>query len=172
MNARIAVALGLAAAVSVGATQSRVTSAQQPREDALLTEIRGLRLAIEQLASVGARAQVMTSRLQLQEQRINTFLARLTQQRDRIPPVERQVTDLQRRLAGLQTSLDAGSSPPLKNELEDMLKVTQNELASQAAELRRLQGEEAELASVISTEQARWSELNRQLEQLDATLRR
>ena len=45
--------------------------AQQPDTTAaLLVEVRGLRAALEQLASAGPRVQLMFGRLQLQEQRI------------------------------------------------------------------------------------------------------
>ena len=39
---------------------------------ALLTEVRGLRVAMEQMTSAGARVQLALGRLQLQESRLNS----------------------------------------------------------------------------------------------------
>lgn len=43
----------------------------------LLTEVRGLRAAMEHMASSGPRVQLALGRLQLQEQRIDSTLRRL-----------------------------------------------------------------------------------------------
>jgi hypothetical protein len=44
---------------------------------ALLVEVRGLRAAMEQMASAGPRIQLFVSRLQLQEARVNAMARRL-----------------------------------------------------------------------------------------------
>ena len=44
---------------------------------ALLVEVRGLRAAMEQMASAGPRVQLAMGRLQLQEQRVNTLVRQL-----------------------------------------------------------------------------------------------
>ena len=49
---------------------------------ALLTEVRGLRHAMEQMAAAGPRVQLALGRLQLQEQRVNTLVRRLETVRD------------------------------------------------------------------------------------------
>jgi hypothetical protein len=169
---RVFFACALVVVVVFGANRAAVTAETQPREDALLVEVRGLRLAIEQLAVVGARAQVITSRLQLQEQRVNSLISRLAQQRDRIPPVEREMTNLQQRTGELRRDVQMAATPDIKASLEHQFKSAQQDLGQQTAALRRLQGEEADVMNLLATEQARWEELNRQLDQLDATLRR
>ena len=70
----------LIAAAGMGA--SLVTRAQSAPEQpdvlpALLSEVRGLRAAMEQMAVAGPRVQLALGRLQLQEQRINTLGRRL-----------------------------------------------------------------------------------------------
>ena len=44
---------------------------------ALLTEVRGLRQALEEMGTAGPRVQLALGRLQLQEQRVNTAIRRL-----------------------------------------------------------------------------------------------
>jgi hypothetical protein len=75
--------------IVLGATTEGQTP-QQPNQDtlgALLLEVRGLRSAIEQLASVGPRVQLAMGRLKLQEQRINTLVRRARLQGEHRRPV-------------------------------------------------------------------------------------
>ena len=169
---RIAVALSVVALLISGMLQFRAAAQERPREDALLVEVRGLRAAIEHLASVGARVQLTTSRLQMQEQRVNLLISRLAGQRDRVPPVERELAALQERVAGTQREIDGATDPKHRRQMEYELKHVQGLVAQHTAELRRLQTEEAEVANLLATEQARWADVNRQLEQLDAALRK
>ena len=70
--------------------------ARQTRQDpdvlgALLVEVRGLRGAIEQMSSASARVQLAMGRLQLNEQRITTYMRRIDEIRDRRLPTELDV---------------------------------------------------------------------------------
>src|SRR4030095_2703762 len=63
------------------------TLARQTRQEpdvlgALLLEGRGLRAAIEQMSSASARVQLAMGRLQLNEQRITTYMRRVDEIRD------------------------------------------------------------------------------------------
>jgi hypothetical protein len=67
-----------------------------PQSPELLNEVRALRLAVERLATDGARSQVLLGRVQLQE---------------------RRVADIARRLESVDYRLPAGLSVlPLENE--------------------------------------------------------
>src|SRR5688500_4578503 len=57
---------------------------------ALLVEVKGLRPAMEQMASAGPRVQLFASRLQLQETRINNMIRRLDTVRDRMAEAQRE----------------------------------------------------------------------------------
>jgi hypothetical protein len=46
------------------------------------------------------------------------------------------------------------------------------DLARATAEIQRLQTEESEAAAQVSSEQARWAEINQRLEELDRALAR
>src|ERR671912_2413570 len=90
----------LAAAVILGAAVNvSGQSAAPPRPDdvlpALLAEVRGLRAAMEQMASAGPRVQLFASRLQLQETRITNMIRRLDTVRDRIGESQQEITRLQ-----------------------------------------------------------------------------
>ena len=82
-------------------------------------------------------------RLHLQEQRINTLVRRGDVVRDALAAAHKRAADLRERFGSLQR-----------------------------AEVQRLQTEESEAAAQVSSEQARWAEINQRLEELDRALAR
>ena len=62
---------------------------------ALLQEVRGLRAAMEQMTSAGARVQLALGRLQLQEQRLNAANGRLAEIRVQLAGTQRRAAELQ-----------------------------------------------------------------------------
>jgi predicted nuclease with TOPRIM domain len=62
--------------------------------------------------------------------------------------------------------------PPYSAWVTEELKRRQADLADANATLLRLRTEETKLSQEIATEQDRWSEINRQLEDLDRALTR
>ena len=76
----------IAAALAVTATRAQEQPGILP---SLLVEVRGLRAAIEQMASAGPRVQLALGRLQLQEQRLNTLLMKLDGIREKLAMSQR-----------------------------------------------------------------------------------
>jgi septal ring factor EnvC (AmiA/AmiB activator) len=152
------------------------TLARQTRQDpdvlgALLVEVRGLRTAIEQMSSASARVQLAMGRLQLNEQRITTYMRRVDEIRDRRLPAELDVQKRQRELDAFVDAIRQSGRPP-SPDVEEELKRMKREVAEARAYLLRLQTEEAQLSRDIGTEQDRWTEINRTLEELDRALTR
>ena len=150
--------------------------ARQTRQDpdvlgALLVEVRGLRGAIEQMSSASARVQLAMGRLQLNEQRITTYMRRLDEIRDRRLPADLDVKKRQREVDAFIDAIRQSGRPP-SPDVEQELKRVKGELAEARAYLLRLQTEEAQLSRDIATEQDRWTEINRTLEELDRALTR
>ena len=148
---------------------------QQPNQDtlgALLVEVRGLRSAIEQMASVGPSIQLAMGRLQLQEQRINTLVRRADGLRDALAAAYKQAGPLQDRMRNGQRELEDNPEPGRRSQLQVSLADLKQQLARATAEIQRLQTEEADAASQIASEQARWAEINQRLEELDRALTR
>jgi chromosome segregation ATPase len=160
----------------LGGVSASSILARQDRQDpdvlaALLVEVRGLRAAMEQLGAAGPRVQLMLGRLQLNEQRITTYLRRLAEVRDRLPDAELNVRKCQKQLAE-HTEDTRHAGPPFPAWVVEELKRRQADLADANATLLRLRNEETKLSQEIATEQDRWAEINRQLEDLDRTLTR
>ena len=137
---------------------------------ALLVEVRGLRLAMEQMGSAAARVQLAMGRLQLQEQRINTMVRRLEAVRDQKISVEREITDMRNDATRMEDASTRAENP----EERKMAALHGAELKRRAeqrtAEVQRLTAEEVETANAIAAEQSRWTDINRTLEELERAL--
>ena len=59
----------------------------------------------------------------------------------------------------------------MRRALTEQLRGSQRELAAANAEVQRLTIQESALANDVSAEQARWSDLNQRLEDLERALR-
>ena len=137
---------------------------------ALLVEVQGLRVAIEQMSSTGARVQLAMGRLQLQEQRINTMVRRLDEVRGQKALAEREVTDLRQQGARLDEAAKNEEDPLVRRAAADQSRETRRLADLRAADLQRLAGEEVEVSMAIATEQSRWSDINRALEDLERAM--
>jgi chromosome segregation ATPase len=154
---------------------SGVARGQEPRQDvlaSLLTEVRALRGAIEQMASSSARVQLAMGRLQIQEQRVNTLSRQLTEVRASLSKAERERTQDEARLADLEDVLPGTSDPGERRALAQEVAQMKIVLAGGIGSLQKLRADEAELANLVAGEQGRWVEINQQLEALDQAFRR
>jgi len=145
---------------------------------ALLTEVRALRTTIALVLGAGANGQLTLGRLQLQEQRVNAIGARLDTTRERLAEAQREALEHRDYCKSLESAVTTpatwthGDYPTSRETLEQMLTRCRTEMASAAIEIQRLTGEEAALAADLSTEQSRWSDLNRRLEEIEVVLSR
>jgi len=158
-------------AIVLTAAVARVPAQQTSPQTELLTEVRLLRQAIESLAGTNARVQIVFVRLQLQEQRTEAAARRLEAARqalsvfnlrgniffDRLKEIEDQVTDTR-----------------LKPEMLEELRQEQARVRRETDRLEKdraqLMQDEADAAGILNQEQGRWSDLNRQLEELERAL--
>ncbi len=163
-------ALGVVAALllvdggvgSRASAQSMTDSAAtvvEPAQTALLTELQGLREDIQRFAGTSIRVQLLLARLQLQEQRINTLGAQVADVRSQM---KANATQQSEEVDHLKQYTSLLNSAPADFTLESLRDI-QNSIPRLRENLQRLQREgqklgaqEADLASQISTEQARW----------------
>lgn len=163
--------LTVLAMLATGFAASRST-AQEPQSilPALLSEVRGLRAAMEQMASAGPRVQLALGRLQLQEQRLNTLIRRLDTTRESLASAQRELAARQSEFAHLDHQLKAGAIDE-RAHAEAVLEM-KRAVASSAADVQRLTAEEASIANDIVSEQGRWTDINQRLEELERALGR
>lgn len=165
-------AAALLAIVSRTSVAGQTTSSNQDTLAALLVEVRGLRAAMEQMASAGPRVQLAFGRLQMQEQRVNTLVRRAEELRSRISGTEGGLSNTQNRLEEAQRALEREVDPKMRNDLESMISELKRQIAQSTRELQRLQTEEADASSQVMTEQSRWTDINQRLEELERALAR
>jgi chromosome segregation ATPase len=134
----------------------------------LLTEVRGLRAAMEQMASAGPRVQLALGRLQLQEQRVNTMLRRMETVQANLQNAERELAQHQLQMKQFEDVVRAGGED--REEAQALAAQFKGQLTRATADVQRLQAEEAALSADITAEQARWTEINQRLEELERAL--
>jgi chromosome segregation ATPase len=152
-----------------GEVAAQAPAAQTDILPALLIEVRGLRAAMEQMASAGPRVQLALGRVQLQEQRVSGLSRRLETASTNAAEAERNYERQQQQLQGIEESVPQATGPTAV-DLKAMQAQIKIEMGRAAADLQRFRAEEAGLASELATEQARWTELNQQMEALEGTL--
>ena len=156
-----------------------MASAQTPRQaastdtavvEALTAEIRALRAELAESARAGLRLQLLTARMQAQEQRI------IYLDRQRAEAAARRVNMEQERdeMAAQTQRFSANELSALPNDqrkvFEFMMGDTKRRLADQDRQLQQAQADENEAANALSQEQSRWGDLNTRLDDLERSL--
>lgn len=147
--------------------------AQQPAGTdvlpALLQEVKGLRAAMEQMATSNAHAQLLVGRLQLQENRMNSMIRRLDTVRDERAKAQATYDQIQ----GSLQMLERGQTP---NEMpqsdRDMLGGLKHEVETAKSAVDRWTAEENQLTSDLTAEQGRWVDINQRLDELERSLKK
>jgi chromosome segregation ATPase len=139
---------------------------------ALLAEVRGLRAAMEQMASAGPRVQLALGRVQLQEQRVNNLARRLEDSRTRLVESQRAYDGMQQQLRDLEAAIREPARPdgPRVAELQGAQRETERQLAVKAADIQRMTAETTAIEADLATEQGRWIDLNQRMEALEQSL--
>jgi hypothetical protein len=149
-------------------------SAQQPSGQdvlpALLQEVKGLRAAMEQMATSNAHAQLLVGRLQLQESRMNSMIRRLDTVRDERAKAQTDYEHITGALKMLEGPRSAGDPP--QEERDQMLGQFRRQIEIAKAALDRWSTEETQLTSDLTGEQARWMDINQRLDELERSLKR
>lgn len=175
MSQRILGVLAVAGVAAVLGAAGLAAAGQTDRSpdvlNALLVEVRGLRAAMEQMASAGPRIELALGRLQLQEQRVNNLLRRHVDVRERLAAAERDAGATTRELEDtqeflLRPSLDEKDRQSAQSHVTHF----KRKLAEMQGDVQRLRIEEADVAQLVAVEQNRWTEINQQLEALERAL--
>ena len=135
----------------------------------LLKEVRGLRLAMERAATVGARIQLLVARVQLQEQRITELSRRAVAVREELSRIDSGTADIASMLKRFETSTE-NMPPEDRAAMERQMEMFKTQLAASEKRRQELLNEEALLSQQISADQGRWTDINNQLDQLERSL--
>lgn len=159
------VGLALAGAVSLASGQPQQGGSSS---DELLAELRGLRAELRQAADASMRGQLLVARLQLQEQRILTAGRQLGEVEDKLATVKLLRGTFAQQLKQFDESRDP-ISPQQRAEMEP-IKMLRAQLDQQDKAAQELQAREAALQRTLADEQARWTDFNERLDELERAL--
>jgi chromosome segregation ATPase len=137
---------------------------------ALLAEVKGLRAAMEQMASAGPRVQLFVGRLQLQESRMNGMIRRLESVRDKLTAAQEQLSASQQAVTGTEAALASSDTKIPREELTQMLSQTKRQVEEHKITVARLAAEEGQLTQDLTIEQGRWTDINQRLDELERVL--
>ena len=173
MNRSTGFVAAILTVVIIGGALAAGPQAQQPStmQTELLTEVRLLRQAIEGLAGVNARVQIVFGRLQLQEQRTATATARLDQARMALDDLNQRVAQANDQIKRLEALVE---DPRLKPEQVEQTRLELRMMTREGERLEteraRLMSTESDAAGTLNLEQGRSLDLNRQLDELERQL--
>jgi hypothetical protein len=136
---------------------------------ALLTEVKGLRAAMEQMASGSTQAQLLVGRLQLQEGRVTSMIRRLDTVRDNLSAARREYSQMQGAFQLLGKNDEPGGAPQ-QDDGKEVLAGLKTQLGAVKANVDRLAAEEMQLTGDIASEQQRWVAINQRLDELERAL--
>ena len=138
---RVALLVGLAAAVATIAFGQ--TLRNPATMDDLLAELRGLRADLSHAAAANMRMQSLVARLSLQEQRINTLGRQLTDVNAHLEAVTRERIAQEDQLKQFESAIAGGSLPP-EMPRED----AERELGNQKRQASRTRAREQTVAGL------------------------
>ena len=119
------------------------------------------------------RAQMLLGRVQMQEQR----LAYLDKQRADTAAAAMAQSQMMSMFQGSMPPGDTSpceavpGGPDAKRDCEANFTARRRQLADQQSRIQQLQQQETDLTNALQTEQARWSEFNSRLDELEQGLR-
>jgi chromosome segregation ATPase len=137
---------------------------------ALLQEVKGLRAAMEQMATSNAHAQLLVGRLQLQESRMNSMIRRLDTVRDEHAKAQAGYEQISSSLKMLEGNRSPNDPP--QEDRDQMLTMFKKQIETAKASVDRWAIEETQLTSDLTAEQARWIDINQRLDELERSLKR
>ena len=161
---------------SVGKPQTTTNSPAQNAQgenaqtmQALMNEVRQLRLAIQRSTLSAHHAQAIIERMRSQQQQVDRLTDRLRETRDRIANVKLGQIDLQGELKRSEGRLRRNNtqSEPVEDENQEIVKTRLRFLEQEEARMRE---QESQIVAQLPIEQARLAELNDRLDALQREL--
>jgi uncharacterized coiled-coil protein SlyX len=167
----VSVALLMAVAFVVSGAVSGQTARPAATLDDLTAEVRGLRAEINQAAAAGIRAQVLASRLGVQEQRIRTLANQVAEAQSILRTSEADQRARSAHLKRVEDSLRESTASPMRNgEIEAMLGRLRDEVDRSGRDEEVLRAQEQELLKTLAVEESLWIDFSSRLDRLEREL--
>jgi len=164
--------LAAAAVLVIAAAGSAQSQRAGATLDDVVSELRGMRADLRQTTRVSSQMQLLTARLQLQEQRITTLanqradvVAKLTVESQARAEAESRIQKFDEMKTRNQ---DLGIS---REELEGTLKAFQQQFDLHRGLEMQYRAQESQLSAEMANEQNRWQDFNARLDELERSLK-
>jgi chromosome segregation ATPase len=158
--------------VTAGGVQTAAQTASPDTQalQALVAEIRQLRLDLQATTIATQRVQIVLYRLQTQTALVNRASSRLDDARSSLGNVQSDRKNTAVRLLLMEESIKSTQNPAERKQMEDMLAQMKAAVERMAADEQRLQSRESDAEAQLRTEQAKLGDLQDQLDRLDKLL--
>jgi chromosome segregation ATPase len=158
----------LLAALAAGSAPAQTANADNATLQALLSEVRQLRLTMEKSVTLGPRMQLIMQRAQLQDARVARISQQLDEVRKQIAAEAAQQADANERLAKIEQDTVAETDAGRRAQLEDVH--AHFKMVAGRGPDQQLRARESELANALQGEQATLNDLNGKLDALERQL--
>jgi len=153
------------AIVAAAVAQEKPGPALDGSLSGLTAEVRLLRLAVERGTQTQTQIQGLSMYLSAQQSRLVQLSTRLDGLRRDVDAAAQESSQMNDRVAAAQQDLGAPLDPVERKQVQSALETFKSDAARDAARENLVRGREAEVASELQTELARWTELIARLEQ-------
>ena len=162
--------LALAFLFSSPANFGQTASTDSQTLQALLAEVRQLRMDLQTISVASQRVQIILYRLQLQEAAVARAQGRLDGTHTKLSEAQAGVRHFTSENERVQSALNDSKNPADRNEFEAMLTRLKGELESQKSLEQEWATKDAEATQELRSEEAKLSALQDQFDQLDKIL--
>jgi hypothetical protein len=133
---------------------------------ALTSELRQLRVAVEELTRSQTQTQALGVYLSVQQSRIIQVTSRLDSARKDLEGASIRSRDIASSLADIDDQLPRVTEPKRRAALEDGIRDLKYEQVKVGLQEQQARSRETELSQALQVEESRWSDLISRLEQL------
>jgi chromosome segregation ATPase len=158
--------LAIAGGATVVMGQGRGEPAEPGSLAALTSEVRELRLAVQQLAQTQSQTQALGVYLSVQQSRVLQVSSQLDAARKELDSTASAANDMAAKLADLEEQLPRVSDAGERRAIQSEIAVIRREQRLLAAREQQARTREPELSQSLQAEESRWSALISRLEAL------
>jgi hypothetical protein len=145
-------------------------AAQETTLQALLTEVRALRVALERSNQIAPRIQIALARMQFQQDRVRNAARQAESAHDEVLHLQLKRTEVTDNIKDLETRLNQSADQNERKEVEHGVVRLKAELDRLNAQELMIRTREGESSALLQTEQAKWVEVNDQLAAMERAL--
>ena len=139
--------------------------------DDVLTELQGMRADLLRSSTAGVRAQLLTARLSLEEQRLADLGRQLASEQLRLDEASAKRRELEQGLKDWEAALSTNALPPEQHrDIEASMPRRRAEVTQIATDEQELRTKVSGLSNQILSEQGLWTEFSNRLDELERSL--